>query len=943
MENSSAATKRPSRSRRRRHIARNVALAVLLAAVLGTAGFVVHQQRSSDPKALLARAAAAYKAANFSAATIDLRAVLATDRDNAEAREMLGFSYLKLGDAKGALRELDKARTLGVETNEVALAVVRAQIALGKLDQARAQLALHGEDTTPEWKTARATLELGRQNFAPARALFSEVLQSHPDFDEARRGLLQTALASGDLVSARREIEILLKTTHKDAGLWVIKGALHLQEKQLIPARASFSQALELAPRSRAATLGLAQVLLESGEGEAAKAKLDGLDGQGSEDPRVNFLRARIAEQRKDFDTALFDLGKVLVVMPNDRESLVMAARLNFSLGQFARAEDFAGQLLQLEPDNAAARRLLGSIQLASGRLDGVSGNLEHSAQAGVDSQDPGTLALLGTAYLKHGDYANAEDKLTQAARLAPNSLPIRTQLALGKLSTGHTDDAIAELKAVLAEQPDFVQARVTLALAYLSQKRPDDALRAAQELIAIKPAEPLGHNLLGYVFEASGDKDQARAAYEQALVKDANFHPARVNLARLAMQANNKDGARQHLKDVLARDEFNANALQGLAALSMGDNNADEAEKFWQQAREHNPQAVAPRVALARYYRTKGNMTRAEEVIKEAYKLASYAAPVQAEYANVMLAIGDNPTAVKAAQALVERSPESLAALELLARAFNQAGNEAGLRDTLGRLVKIKPDHQPAQVLLAQLALRHKDMASAERIASAMIAQADNTAAGYELRGDIALAGAQQQAAVDAYGRAFGLAPDSNRVLKLERAERALGIDNKRLEKWLVERPDDARARLAQAAILQEAGASNDATAAYERMLETRKQDPVVLNNLAWLYFERQDQRGLALARQAYELAPRQAQIVDTYGWILFQQGQREQGLETLKKAAELAPDDADIAFHVTSALAASGQPTQALTQLRALLGAHKQFTLRKQAEALLAQLDKP
>jgi cellulose synthase operon protein C len=222
------------------------------------------------------------------------------------------------------------------------------------------------------------------------------------------------------------------------------------------------------------------------------------------------------------------------------------------------------------------------------------------------------------------------------------------------------------------------------------------------------------------------------------------------------------------------------------------------------------------------------------------------------------------------------------------------------------------------------------------------MVAQPDNTAAGYELRGDIALAGAQQQAALDAYGRAFALSPDSNRVLKLDRLERALGVDNKRLDKLLAARPDDARARLAQASILQEAGASDAATRAYEGMLDTGKRDPVVLNNLAWLYFERHDKRALDLAQQAYQLAPRQASIVDTYAWILFQQGQREQGLEILKQAAALAPDDADIAFHVSSALADSGQHAEALTQLRALLGAHKQFNLRKQAEALLAQLDK-
>jgi putative PEP-CTERM system TPR-repeat lipoprotein len=939
MDVSSSAGKRRSRSRRRKNIARNVAIATLLVAVVGAGSFIAYRQQGSDPQALLARASSAYKKTDFAAATIDLRTVLAIDRNNAEARELLGLSYLKLGDAKGALRELEKARSLGAESNEIDLATVRSQILLGKFDEARSQLAAHSDNETADWTAARGTLELARRNFEPARGLFNKVLEGQPEHDEARRGLLQAALATGDIAAARREIEPLLKLAQKDAALWVVKGALQLQEKQRKEARESFDHALALAPKNRAAVLGLAQVLLEDGDSGGAKAKLDSLGSQGADDPRVNFLRAQIAEQRKDFETALLDLNKVLLVLPNDREALVMAARLNFSLGQFARAEDFASQLLQLEPENEAARRLLGSIQLAGGNLQNVGDNAELPA---VDSQDPGTLALLGTAYLKHGDYASAEANLKKAAELAPGSLPIRTQLALGKISTGNVEAAIADLKAVLAEQKDFVQARVMLTLAYLSQKRSEDALGTARELIEIKPDDALGYNLLGYVFEVGADKTQAHSAYEQALAKDPDFHPARVNLARLAVQAKDKGAARQYLQGVLARDEFNATALQGLAALAMDDDNADEAEKLWQQAREHNPEAVAPRVALARYYRTKGNLTRAEDAIREAYKLASYAAPVQAEYANVMLGIGDNQAAVKAAQALVTRAPESLPVLELLARAFNQLGDQTGLSDTLRRIVKLQPDHQPAQILLAQLALRHKDKDGAEAIARTMIARPENAAAGYELSGDIAFANGQQEAAVEAYAQAFKMAPDSNRVLKLERAERSLGIDKKRLEKWIAERPDDARARLAQASILQEAGASEEATAAYERMLATGKQDPVVLNNLAWLYFERKDKRALDTARQAYDLAPQQAAIVDTYAWILFQQGQREQGLEILKKAAELAPGNADIAFHVTSALAESGQRAQALTQLRALLDEHKQFSLRKDAEALLALLEK-
>ena len=46
----------------------------------------------------------------------------------------------------------------------------------------------------------------------------------------------------------------------------------------------------------------------------------------------------------------------------------------------------------------------------------------------------------------------------------------------------------------------------------------------------------------------------------------------------------------------------------------------------------------------------------------------------------------------------------------------------------------------------------------------------------------------------------------------------------------------------------------------------------------------------------------------MDTYGWIVFSQGQREQGLDLLRKALEIAPNNPDIAYHLASALSDSG-----------------------------------
>ena len=62
---------------------------------------------------------------------------------------------------------------------------------------------------------------------------------------------------------------------------------------------------------------------------------------------------------------------------------------------------------------------------------------------------------------------------------------------------------------------------------------------------------------------------------------------------------------------------------------------------------------------------------------------------------------------------------------------------------------------------------------------------------------------------------------------------------------------------------------------------------------------------RAAATAAKAYALAPDNAAIADTYGWILVQTGERQRGIRLLEQAASAAPDNADIRAHLESARA--------------------------------------
>ena len=72
------------------------------------------------------------------------------------------------------------------------------------------------------------------------------------------------------------------------------------------------------------------------------------------------------------------------------------------------------------------------------------------------------------------------------------------------------------------------------------------------------------------------------------------------------------------------------------------------------------------------------------------------------------------------------------------------------------------------------------------------------------------------------------------------------------------------------------------------------------MLNNLAWAYQQVKDARALETAERAYKLAPDNAAIADTLGWILVEQGNTKRGIEVLQKAVTAAPKIASYRYHL-------------------------------------------
>jgi predicted Zn-dependent protease len=134
--------------------------------------------------------------------------------------------------------------------------------------------------------------------------------------------------------------------------------------------------------------------------------------------------------------------------------------------------------------------------------------------------------------------------------------------------------------------------------------------------------------------------------------------------------------------------------------------------------------------------------------------------------------------------------------------------------------------------------------------------------------------------------------------------------------------------------------GQADRAIAQYELLARDERSNAMVLNNLAWLYHEAGDSRAEATAKRAYDGAPRNGAIADTYGWILVQSGKVAPGLPILEQAVKDAGSGPEVHYHYAVALANAGQRDKARAELLSLTSRTQSFESFPKAQQLLAEL---
>lgn len=917
-----------------------------IAAVLIASLMISACDEATNSDEFLTRAQEYRDKGDLQASIIEAKNALRINRDDQDARFILGSNYLDLGDWLSAEATLETAIGQG-GTLEYAIIplLARAKLPLGKVHDVL-KIAGVRSDMSDELKArimvVRGRAHSGLRNHTEANKSFNDALAADPKSYGAYLGLAGLAIRQGDEEKSRELLSKAVEFAPEEFDVVEFQARYYFLKKEFAKSEKYYRLLLVKRPTRVAFHAGLVNVLIASERYKAANSALNPLLARSPKNIRLNYLRALTAFRSKDYITAYNASSMVLGLNTRHTRSMLIAGASAYAKKEYGQAAQYLQQYVQINPSNAEARMLLGDVQLRQNRVSDAADTLESVAK---DQPDNVSLLLaIGRASSMAGDLQKSGDYFQRAIELDPESTKARAAFGTSQIALGKTDAGIEELEKAVREDANLRNSEISLILHLAREKRFKEALEASKRFQERHPKKAIGHTIAGLMYFSMRDTDKAKAAFRIALKLDPTAADAALNLASMAVALEKYAEARDILTAILKHRPRDSRLLTMLATVYTRLKDIEGAMVAYERILQAKPGDLLSRVKLSQLLLLSGRVQKAYLVAKGGPTSLQIQPAILEVLGQAQLILGMRADATETFKLLVKTKPESATAKYYLAKSHIASLNLVEAQRELEAALTLDPNDLRAKLALASVLLQRNDLEKATSVIGELVKQSPHKPASLILQGRLALQKGKPEDAIEPLNKAQKVTASSQLTSLLAMAQvrsagRGVGLET--LRQWLKKYPQDINIRFQLANSHMIFGQYDEASEEFYALLEIQPKNWIFLNNLAES-LSRLDKFKEALphAAAAYNLAPSQPVVLDTYGSILLEVGDIEQATTLLQTAARRAPDSAEILFSLARAYERAGNTEKARALLKEILPEKKLFRSREAAQKLLKKL---
>ncbi len=661
---------------------------------------------------------------------------------------------------------------------------------------------------------------------------------------------------------------------------------------------------------------------------------LDNPDNQVS-----RMLLAAAYERAGDTRLAIATYEEALNHSPEDVRVMVVAAGALYKANEYDRAD----QILRRAAENSIENPELKMLQLQSfirrGELNSAGAVLEDLLAADPNNQSIGlSLAFL---QMRQGRLDEAAKILDALSIGGPNSLSVAAAKVEINIRKGKTAEAISMCDNIVAKfnnasslvlrartyaslgqndkaEADFIQAasiepnNIDVLLAksdfYRSINRLDKSIEDVRHALIISPTN-LGAQkraiLLYLVSSDSAMRREGISLLENTLKANPQDMELRLYKARLLISQNTLpalEDAKSILETVTQQQPLNSEAWQLLAEVATRQGQSARAIDIALRGLAYRPNDKGLLLLRAKLLKERSPML-AVPILRTLLEMEPNDSEMAVYLAEAYIDAGEHGQAMTLlkSQLDMQNTPAAERRLKIaLAAATYKLGNRDDAEKTLDALQQSLPD-DPLPLLAKIRLLKSDKMWSRINQTVTSWCQSHPNDVNVPL--------------VVANELVVGQGDEPKKI-----AEDLLG-------RILQQNPDSRGAIYSLAMLFQSTGRSTDAAKLYQRVLLLDPNNVVVMNNLAWILCEDQNQyqQALELAEKGLAKEPNYVDQLDTRGVVYYRLGRFERAVEDFSRCVTLYPERSQSLvasyFHLARALAKLGRTTQATENLKKAL----------------------